>query len=336
MSRHLLPLLLVIISLVGLGRLGFDLAARNSPAAPGALAPVNPVVGDASFVARFSWGPAADTPDALRIQTHLAYAEQQLRQRTPGALPATLRQRRAHLLDLLHTYWQAGVFPQNAAPDGQRHPCFIDGAGRICAVGYLMAQTAGRATAECINQRFQYSNLLDMHDEALGSWVAQSGLSLADCALIQPTYGPVYTPVVTGNNIPTGYGAASAVLGGLNVSAMALNASDAGRQAGRWLPWLTMASGATQLVLGVTRFPDAPVSSGFSGTTPPTNDSQKLLSMANLSVGTATVLFGAWNLLHRPAATSQAPCTSWNVGPAPTRPGQQRADGMSLFLARRF
>lgn len=56
MSRHLLPLLLVIISLVGLGRLGFDLAARNSPAAPGALAPVNPVVGDANFVARFGWG----------------------------------------------------------------------------------------------------------------------------------------------------------------------------------------------------------------------------------------------------------------------------------------
>ncbi|MGI4884836.1 MAG: hypothetical protein ACRYFR_07745 [Janthinobacterium lividum] len=334
MSRFLLPLLLVIISLVGLGRLGFDLAARTQRGAPGALAPVNPVVGDASFVARFGRGPTAGTPDALRIQTHLAYAEQQLRQRTPGALPAALRQRRAHLLDLLHAYWQAGVFPQNAAPDGQRHPCFIDGTGRICAVGYLVEQTAGRAAAERINQRFQYRNLLDMRDDALGRWVAQSGLSLADCALIQPTYGSVYVPVATGNNIPTGYGTASAVLGGLNVSAMALNASDAGRQAGRWLPWLTVASGTTQLVLGATRFPDAPATT-FNGTALPTNESQKLLSMANLGVGTATVLFGAWNLLHRPAATAQGPRTSWNVGPAPTGTGQ-RADGMSLFLARRF
>lgn len=334
MSRLVLPLLLVIISLVGLGRLGFDLAARTHARAPGALAPVNPVVGDASFVARFGRGPTVDTPDALRIQTHLAYAEQQLRQRTPGALPAALRQRRAHLLNLLHAYWQAGVFPQNAAPDGRRHPCFIDGSGRICAVGYLVEQTAGRAAAERINRRFQYSNLLDMRDDALGRWVAQSGLSLADCALIQPSYGPVYTPVATGNNIPNGYGTASAVLGGLNVSAVALNASDAGHQAGRWLPWLTMASGTTQIVLGATRFPDAPATT-FNGAALPTNESQKLLSMANIGVGTATVLFGAWNLLHRPAATSQAPRTSWNVGPAPAGAGP-RPDGMSLFLARRF
>ncbi|MFD1468055.1 hypothetical protein ACFQ48_07445 [Hymenobacter caeli] len=324
-------MLLVIISLAGLCRLGFEVASRCRASA--ALGPVNPVVGDASFVARFGRGPTDETPDVLRIQTHLAYAEQRLRQCTPEALPAALRQRRAHLLDLLHAYWQAGVFPRNAAPDGQRHPCFIDGAGRICAVGYLVEQTAGRAAAECINRRFQYSNLLDMRDDALGRWVAQSGLSLADCALIQPTYGPVYTPVASGNNIPNGYGTASAVLGGLNLSALALSSSDAGRQAGRWLPWLTMASGTTQLVLGATRFPAAP-EARINGT-PPTNESQKILSMANLGVGTATVLFGAWNLLHRPATTAQGPRTSWNVGPAPAGVGQH-ADGMSLFLARRF
>ena len=87
---------------------------------------------------------------------------------------------------MLHAYLQVGIFPQNAAPDGQHYPCFINGAGRICAVGYLMAQTAARA-AERINQRFQYRNLLDMHDDTLGRWVTQSDLSLADCALIQPT-----------------------------------------------------------------------------------------------------------------------------------------------------
>ena len=88
--------------------------------------------------------------------------------------------------------------------------------------------------------------------------MASSGLSPTDCALIQPTYGPIYTPVATGNNIPVGYGAASAVLGGLNLSAIALNSSEAGRQSGRWLPLLTMASGATQAMLGATRFPDNP------------------------------------------------------------------------------
>ncbi|MEJ7663204.1 MAG: hypothetical protein WKG07_28520 [Hymenobacter sp.] len=66
------------------------------------------MVGDVSYVARFGEAPTATTPDLVRIQTHLAYAEQQLRQRTPAGLPAAQRQRRAQLLDLLHDYWQAG------------------------------------------------------------------------------------------------------------------------------------------------------------------------------------------------------------------------------------
>ncbi len=329
MNNFVLPLFLMMLSLAGLARLGARLAGPGRGPALGALAPVNPVVGDASYVARFGRGPTARTPDALRVQTHLAYAEQQLRRRTPAHLPAARRQRRAHLLDLLHAYWQAGVFPRNEAPDGQRHPCFIDRAGRLCAVGYLVAQTAGRPAAERINQRFQYRNLLDMHDAALRRWVAGSGLSLADCALIQPTYGPVYTPVATGNNVPVGYGAASAVLGGANAAAIALNSSAAGQQTGKWLPLLTMASGAAQVVLGATRFPDGP-QPGFGGTPPP-NESQKTLCFANLGVGTATLLFGTWNLLHRPA---QGPRAAWNVAPAPG--GATRPSGWCLAMTRRL
>jgi hypothetical protein len=331
MSTSIRFLLFALASLFLLGARVVDRYITNaSPISPNT---VNPVVGDASYLARFGHQPRANTSDFERIQTHLAYAEQQLRQHTPAGLPTTQRQRRAHLLDLLHAYWQAGVFPSNEAPDGQRHPCFIDRAGRICAVGYLVEQTAGRAAAERINTRFQYSELLNMHDPALSSWVGGSGLSLAECALIQPTYGPVYVPVVSGNSIPTGYGTASAVLGGLNLSAIVFNNSTAGQQAGRWLPLLTMASGTTQLIVGATRFPEAPQPS-FNGT-PPTNESQKILSFANIGVGTGTLLFGTWNLLHRPATTSQLPRTSWNVGPAPAGAGQ-RPDGMSLFVSRRL
>jgi hypothetical protein len=325
---------LLLLALAGVFLLGARVADRYAIKAHRAsLATVNPIVGDASYIARFGHRPTANTSDFERIQTHLAYAEQLLRQHTPAGLPTSQLQRRAHLLDLLHTYWQAGVFPRNEAPDGQRHPCFIDRAGRICAVGYLVEQTAGRAAAERINQKFQYSELLAMHDPALSLWVGGSGLSLAECALIQPTYGPIYVPVASGNSIPTGYGTASAVLGGLNLSAIALNSSEAGHQAGRWLPLLTMASGTTQLIVGATRFPDAPPSS-YNGTAL-TNESQKILSFANIGVGTATLLFGTWNLLHRPATTSQLPRTSWNVGPAPAGAGQ-RPDGMSVFVSRRL
>lgn len=286
-------------------------------------APVNAMVGDASYIARFGAAPTAATPDWVRIQTHLAYAEQQLRQRTPAGLPAAQRQRRALTLDLLHDYWQAGVFPRNASPDGQRRPCFIDGAGRICAVGYLVEQTAGRAAAERINQHFQYAEIGQMHDAALSCWVAGSGLSVADCALIQPTYNYQRPETLT-----NGYATSSALLGGVNLAAIALNRSAAGQPTGRWLPLLTMATGTTQAIVGLGNFPGG-------GNYYTESDARRYVSMANVGIGTATLLFGTWSLLHRGAANSQLPRTSWNVGPSPAG-GGQLATGTSLFMTRRF
>jgi len=291
------------------------------------VAPVNAVVGDASYVARFGVAPTAATPDFVRIQTHLAYAEQQLRQRTPTGLPTVQRQRRAELLNLLHSYWQAGVFPRNTAPDGQRHPCFIDGQGRICAVGYLVEQTAGRAAAERINRRFQYHDIAQMRDAALSHWVASSGLSVAECALIQPSYN--YQPVQQPETLTNNYATSSALLGGANLAAIALNRSAAGQQTGRWLPLLSMATGATQAIVGLGNFPSE---DGYYSTS---SDARRYVSIANVGVGTATLLFGTWNLLHRGTATSQLPRTSWNVGPSPVGSGL-RAEGTSVFVTRRF
>ncbi len=322
----LLRILLVVVA-------GFCLAGtrlvmqRHLRLKTAKLAPVNAVVGDASYVARFGEAPTAATPDFVRIQTHLAYAEQQLRQRTPAGLPVAQRQRRAQLLNLLHRYWQAGVFPRNEAPDGRRHPCFIDGAGRICAVGYLVEQTAGRAAAERINQRFQYHDIAQMHDVALSRWVGGSGLSVADCALIQPTYNYQQPETLTNN-----YATSSALLGGANLAAIALNRSAAGQQTGRWLPLLTMATGATQTIVGMGNFPDEDKYYNTS------SDARRYVSIANVGVGTATLLFGTWSLLHRSGtASSQLPRTSWNVGPSPVGGGQlSRTDAMSVYFSRRF
>ena len=321
----LLRLLLIVVA--GGCLVGARLATRHCLGQPVRLAgpaPVNAVVGDVSYVARFGEAPTTTTPDAVRIQTHLAYAEQQLRQRTPAGLPAAQRQRRAQLLDLLHGYWQAGVFPRNEAADGQRRPCFMDAAGHLCAVGYLVEQTAGRAAAERINQHFQYAEIGQMHDAALSRWVAGSGLSVADCALIQPTYQPYQRPETLSNS----YATSSALLGGLNLTAIALNRSAAGPQAGRWLPLLTMATGTTQAIVGLSNFPggDNYYTEG---------DARRYVSIANVGVGTATLLFGTWSLLHRGAASSQLPRTSWNVGPAPAG-GGQRPEGTSVFVTRRF
>ncbi|MBX7220169.1 MAG: ankyrin repeat domain-containing protein [Blastocatellia bacterium] len=152
--------------------------------------PVNAVVGDISFHARFGVLPHSKTDENLRIKTHLAYIEGILRQKTPAGLsPQQLTQRQVNL-DHLHAYWQRGVFPHVFEPSTNRRPCFIDREGNLCAVGHLIAATAGRELAEAVNTRYQYALLGDMHLPELDQWVAQSGLSPLELAMIQPQYGP--------------------------------------------------------------------------------------------------------------------------------------------------
>src|SRR5690606_4507495 len=106
------------------------------------------------------------------------------------------QQNRMYLLNLLRQYRTAGVFPRNYEYAGRRLPCFIDGDGRICAVGYLIEQTAGRAVAEEINSRHKYEEVLAMNDPAIDEWVSNSGLTKEECAMIPPTYG--YVPETRG------------------------------------------------------------------------------------------------------------------------------------------
>jgi hypothetical protein len=154
--------------------------------------------------------------------------------------------------------------------------------------------------------------------------VVGSGLSLADCALIQPSYNFQPAP----ETLTNGYATSSALLGGANLAAIALNRSAAGQQTGRWLPLLTMATGTTQAIVGLGNFPSE--DSYYSSS----SDARRYVSIANVGVGTATLLFGTWNLLHR-NTTSQLPRTSFNVGPSPVGSGL-RAEGTSVFITRRF
>ena len=61
--------------------------------------------------------------------------------------------------------------------------------GRICAVGYLIEQSAGRALAEAINAHFAEAMITEMESLALDGWIATSGLNVCELAMIQPCYG---------------------------------------------------------------------------------------------------------------------------------------------------
>jgi len=113
-----------------------------------------------------------------------------LRKKDVSNLSDDLKTRRIHLLDLLNEYWTNGIFPKNYDYVGQRKPCFIDKDGAICAVGYLIEKTTSRQVADYINSKHKYDELLTMNNSTVNNWVLTSGLTIEECAMIQPTYGP--------------------------------------------------------------------------------------------------------------------------------------------------
>jgi hypothetical protein len=150
--------------------------------------PINPVIGDQSYYMAFSKMPDQFSDEQVRIRTHLAYAEFLLRKRNVSHLSEEMQAKRSHALDLLHEYRKRGQFPLNNDYKNERRPCFIDDNGTICAVGYLVEQTAGREAAEYINDKHMYQEIMEMKDPMIFEWMQANGLTEEECAIIQPSY----------------------------------------------------------------------------------------------------------------------------------------------------
>jgi hypothetical protein len=146
-------------------------------------------LGDAAFIAALG-RPPTDDEEPLRIRTHFLAVKQLLASR-PATRPE-LADRRAQLLAHFDDYIAKGTTPRNTHLPW-RTPVFIDDEGTICAVGYLIEHTAGRAVAERIAARHRYAYLEEIVAAMpeVRAWVEQSGFTLEELASIQPGYeGP--------------------------------------------------------------------------------------------------------------------------------------------------
>jgi hypothetical protein len=196
----------------------------------------------------------------------------------------------------LHEYLTAGNFPTNRDYPDERRPCFIDADGTICAVGYLIEQTKGRQLAEANNAKHQYDFLLDMHEPMIEGWATEFGLTLEECAMVQPTYG--YLPAnQTNADIKTGYGISSGLVGGTNIAINMANFS------GRWrgnstLSYIGLATGAGQVIIGIANIKKSITEPRINGSSNVTSfKAQNNLSYANIALGTTTLVTSTLNLL---------------------------------------
>jgi hypothetical protein len=277
---------------------------------------VNAILGDESFIATYGLKPNSQTDEKIRIQTHLRYVKNILRKADVSSLNYQQQENRKKLLNLLHEYCEAGIFPKNYDYPNRRIPCFIDRDGNICAVGYLIEKTIGREIAEKINTRYQYEYVMNMQDEILEKWMTENGLTRKECAMIQPAYG--YNPPPS--YVTTEYGVSSSLLSGVNLSVGILNGIQIARGTNSLaLPIVGLVSGAGQIVLGALNYP--PTFDGLNGQYQ--NTDQRNLSLLNIGLGTSTMILSGWNLFKYIKNKNTKPkFTSWNVYGYPTHNNQ--------------
>lgn len=124
----------------------------------------------------------------LPTAVHLWCAERELRAADVGAMPARLRLARRRNLARLRRYRRRGEFPQVAA--GRPRPCFVDAAGRPCAVAYLMARSGDSEAVARVAEGANFARVREMPGPLLAAWARDSGLTTAELARIQPMYPP--------------------------------------------------------------------------------------------------------------------------------------------------
>lgn len=164
-------------------------ALAPGDAARGFREGANHLVGDDGFKAALGRAPNGMDSEAVRMHLHFTYVRRWLEGRPPTK--PELAARRREILAHFDDYIARGTTPLNVHVPW-RSPVFIDDRGTICAVGYLIEKTAGRALAEKIAREHRYNVLEDIAAAMpeVRAWVETSGLSLEELASIQPGYIP--------------------------------------------------------------------------------------------------------------------------------------------------
>lgn len=126
--------------------------------------------------------------DRHRIAAHLERVERALRAVDDQASSPAARAQRRLNLHRLRAYRLRGQFPRNRELAVPRIPTFIDHEGRACAVGALMIASGHEDLARTIAARENHARVWDIETPGLVEWVDESGLTVEECALIQPSY----------------------------------------------------------------------------------------------------------------------------------------------------
>lgn len=195
--------------------------------------------------------------EADRLRAHFATVDAELRARDVSALSAQQRAARAHLIEWLGDYSDAGAFPLNDGYADVATPIFRDANGTLCAMAYLIARDGRTDIVDRVARTRNTAYIRELVDDpALVAWLDEVGLTAAEAARIQPAYGPggpggVIAPVEE-RNVSGEYALASMALAGASVLTTWINFDEPTLTTGV----LGLAAGGAAVLAGVPRVDD--------------------------------------------------------------------------------
>lgn len=200
---------------------------------------------------------AQERSEIERIQVHLAGAERVLEGRDLASLTTDQKRARAVQVSRLEEYRDRGVFPHNHDFRGERRPYFVDAHGVLCAMAHLISESGRDDIVRLVQRTRNNATVLELAADpvigpALAAWLDEAGLTVAEAQRIQPEYG-FNDLVLDKEEIPAEYVAASAVVGGLNLTTTYLNVKPSGAELSPgWARYIGVLGGLAGIGLGGT------------------------------------------------------------------------------------
>ena len=117
-----------------------------------------------------------------------------------AAKKSELAAARAKHLDMLHAYWQAGVFPKNTDKPIVAN-VFRDASGHLCAVANMVDKDGLHDVVDATARTDNFVRVADQSSGPLADWALTSGFTREEIAMIQVPYMPAPKPVAVAPHV---------------------------------------------------------------------------------------------------------------------------------------
>jgi hypothetical protein len=221
--------------------------------------------------------------EAALLRAHFDSVDSELRWHDVLPLSSARRESRATLIGWLREYRDDGRFPVNDRFPDRTLPFFRDGRGTLCAMAYLIERSGRGDVVDRIARTRNNALIAELADDPeLSGWLDSVGLSPAEAARIQPSYGPA-PEVPEDKAVKASYALTSIAVSGASLTTLGLNLVSPSRPSA----WAGVIAGSAAIIAGATNL-DGP------------GDTDQVAA-ANVIAGLGALVGGLYRLVGQPA-----------------------------------